>query len=141
MSPPRAPASPGGSAFARFLGIEVLEAGRGRARIGLDIRPEFMNAAGLAHGAIPLAIMDTACGVALTADRDAGVSGRVLTVSFTVSYLAAVREGRLEATAQSLGGGRRLLTCDARVHDEAGRIVAAGQGVFRRLRAEAPEPR
>jgi len=141
MSAARGPDSPGASAFARFLGIEVLDAGRDRARIGLDIRPEFMNAAGLAHGAIPLAIMDTACGVALTADRDVRVSGRVLTVSFTISYLAAVREGRLEATAQALGGGRRLLTCDARVRDGEGRIVAAGQGVFRRLRAEAAGPR
>lgn len=125
------------SPFARLIGMEFGPAGPGHAEVALTLREDHMNFSGLGHGALAMALMDTACGIALTADETGTRTRRVVTVSFTTGYLAPLIAGRVVATARILGGGRRLKTCAAEVRDETGRLMASGQGVFQYLRDRA----
>jgi len=122
------------SPFAKLIGFEFGPARPGAAEVYLTLRDDHMNFSGVGHGALVMALMDTACGIALTADETGTRTRRVVTVSFTTGYLAPVFRGRLTATARILGGGQRLKTCLSEVHDAAGKRVAAGQGVFQYLR-------
>ena len=123
------------AAYAKELGLAVEAASPGRARLRCPWRAGFSNMIGVAHGGVVAAVMDSACGVALTADEDgARGEGRVVTVSLTVNYLAPFREGdALVAEAEIEGGGRRLVTMRVRCRRDDGTPVAVGQGVFRRL--------
>ncbi len=122
------------SAFSVELGLQVTEAVPGRARIVCDWQPMFANMAGVAHGGVVTAIMDTACGVALTAGADGKRAGKVATVSFALSFLAPFAEGdRVTATAQDVGGGKSLRTAQVRLEGPNGTVLATGHGVFRRI--------
>ena len=122
------------SAFSSLLGFVVEDAGEGYATMSCGWQPAFENMSGVAHGGVAAALMDTACGVALTTDADGVRQGRALTVSFTLSYLGAFREGTVRCEARVVGGGRKLQTVEARVIGSDGStVIALGHGVFRRI--------
>ena len=123
------------SRFAAELGLAVEAAGPGHARIRCPWRDGFGNMIGVAHGGVVVSVMDSACGIALTAAPDGTRGeGRVVTVSLTVNFLAPFRAGdALVAEARAEGGGRKLVTARVECRREDGTPVALGQGVFRRL--------
>lgn len=122
------------SAFSRFMGFSTDHAEPGLARMRVSFRAEFDNMSKVAHGGVVAALMDTACGVALTTDPDGVRRSRVLTVSFTLNYLAAFTEGDMTCEARLVGGGRKLLTVECRAFGPDGTtVIATGQGVFRRI--------
>jgi uncharacterized protein (TIGR00369 family) len=122
------------SAFSRLLGFAVDHAAPGHAAMRCAFRPEFSNMSMMAHGGVIAALMDTACGVALTTDPDGVRRSRVVTVSFSLTYLAPFREGEITCTAQVVGGGRKLKTVETRVLGPDGTtLLATGHGVFRRI--------
>lgn len=126
---------PGGlSAFAQLLGFSIEKAEPGFARMRVAYRPEFDNLSKVAHGGVVASLMDTACGVALTTDADGVRRRRVLTVSFTLNYLAAFVAGEMVCEARLVGGGQKLVTVESRAFSaDAETVFATGQGVFRRL--------
>jgi uncharacterized protein (TIGR00369 family) len=123
------------SAFTRHLGFTLIEAEPGRAVLHCPFRPEFTNMSGVAHGGVAAALMDTACGVALTAQADGRRAGKVVTVMFSLNFLAPFRDG-MEALCEArvLGGGAKLASAEARMTDAAtGALLATGHGSFRRI--------
>lgn len=121
------------SPFARLIGMEFGPASPGRAEIYLQMREELMNFSDVGHGAVAMALMDTCCGIALGADAEGHRVRKCVTLSFTTNFLAPMMSGRLVTTAVDLGGGRKVRTCSSEVRDEAGALLAAGQGTFRLL--------
>ena len=122
------------SAFSRYVGFEIAHAEPGFAVMRCAWKPEFVNMSGVAHGGVIAALMDTACGVALTTDPDGVRRSRVVTVSFSLTYLAAFREGTITCEARVAGGGRKLRTVETRVVGPDGEtLLATGHGVFRRI--------
>ena len=95
--------------------------------LGLRARTEHLNTRGFVHGAILAAMLDVVCArncAALTEHLS------VVTVSLTVDYVAAARDGDwLEASAAVTRVGRRLAFADGRV-DAEGKPVAKASGVF-----------
>jgi uncharacterized protein (TIGR00369 family) len=95
--------------------------------LGLRARTEHLNTRGFVHGAILAAMLDVVCArncAALTEHLS------VVTVSLTVDYVAAARDGDwLEASAAVTRVGRRLAFADGRV-DAAGKHVAKASAVF-----------
>lgn len=135
MSEPPHPPEPARalSAFTRLLGFTVDHAEPGFAVMRCRWRPEFANMSLVAHGGVIAALMDTACGVALTTDPDGVRRARVVTVSFSLNYLAPFRDGEVTAEARVAGGGRKLRTVEVRVAGPDGTLLATGHGVFRRI--------
>ena len=113
--------------FTELLGLEVLPAEPGLARLELELRPELLNSFHDAHGGVVTALADVALAVAAIT-RD-GARGAV-TVSLSVSFVGPGR-GRLVAEARCLRAGRDLAFSEGEIRDAAGTLVAQALGTFK----------
>lgn len=119
--------------FYRHLGIVVESVEEGRSVLILPPKPEIGNSRGDAHGGAVATLLDAAMGVASRSVLKDG-SGAT-TVSITVNYLEPGR-GKLTAVGEVVRAGRSLIAAEARVTDEAGRIVAQAVCTMRVLRRQ-----
>lgn len=132
----------GGSMAGLRLMDEVLERDRGilehfgmqfvslteeRCEMRAVVKPELINAAGLAHGGLLYAIADTACAYATGAPGTPGA-----TVSSGFNFNRPARAGMtLRCVAEVQTRGRRLVTVTARVTDVAtSQLLAHGTFTF-----------
>jgi acyl-coenzyme A thioesterase 13 len=115
------------SPFLDLIGPVYTRTTERRILLGLRARTEHLNTRGFVHGAILAAMLDVVCArncAALTEHLS------VVTVSLTVDYVAAARDGDwLEASAAVTRVGRRLAFADGRV-DAEGKHVAKASAVF-----------
>lgn len=108
----------GPSAFVRSLGIEVAEAGEGRARLVATVRSEHLNFHGFAHGSFLFALADEAFALACNS------RGPAVARSTSMEFFLPVREGqRLEAVAREVHLGRRASTYLVEVRSEEGLVA------------------
>ena len=129
-------------AASEWLGIKVLEAGDGRARICMRLRPEMLNGFGMAHGGMVFAFADTA--FALACNPEAGGPARereTITVAAgaDVTFLSPVLAGdMLTATAEHRAGSGRSGVYDVEVRadrpDGTSAVVALFRGRSRTIR-------
>lgn len=110
--------------YAHYLGVELLEVGEGSARASLAIAEHHLNAVGTVHGGAIFGLADLAFAVAC---NSRGALAVALNVS--ISYVKAVRNGTLYATAQETTLGSRIATYTIDVTDEAGDVIALFQGM------------
>lgn len=99
----------------------------------LDIGPQHLNRLGLLHGGFVSMLLDNGCGVAVRnvmGDVDSGA----VTVSLSVTFVAAVSSGRVTATGRVVGGGRSLKFAEAALRDETGRLLATATATFKIVR-------
>jgi acyl-CoA thioesterase len=111
--------------MATFLGIQIKEIRRAYARLSLDIRPEYLNALGRAHGMIISALVDQAAAVAANSAEH-----RALIVEIKVNFLDAVSPGdTVTAEARALDLRKSLSLWQVDVRDFSGKLVATGQAI------------
>lgn len=111
--------------FGRHMGAELLEFEPGRAVAALDFKPELANFAGVMHGGAVFALADYAFGAAANSKNDLE-----LAVNITINYLAGPKPGeRLIATAEEIGGSRKLKHYKMEVRSEAGKLIASLSGI------------
>jgi uncharacterized protein (TIGR00369 family) len=97
--------------------------------LGLCAAEEHLNAAGAIHGGLLASLCDSACGQAIRAQADDGISGAV-TISLTIDYLAPSGRGDwLEArtTVEKLGARLAFADCSVTAN---GRQVVRARAVF-----------
>ena len=115
------------SPFLEMIGPVYACTGERGILLGLRARTEHLNTGGFVHGGILAALLDVVCARncrALTQHPT------LVTVSLTVDYMAAARDGEwLEASATVTRAGRRLAFADGRV-DAEGKPVAKASAVF-----------
>jgi uncharacterized protein (TIGR00369 family) len=118
--------------FWRHLGIEVDGAGPGWVRLRVPVRDDLCNAAGApVHGGVYGALVDTAVGGALSTLHDDAQGGvGQTTLDLNVSFLAGTREGAILAEGRVLKRGRSIVFGEARISDEAGRLLAVGRATY-----------
>lgn len=110
-----------GIRFVRATGDEVVAE--------LEIGPVHHQAYGIVHGGVHSGLVETVASVgAALAALPRGQS--VVGLENHTSFLNAVREGLLRATARPLMRGRRTQVWEAIVTDAGGRTVASGQVRF-----------
>ena len=117
--------------FANHIGLQIDEVQPGCAVFHLEVAEMHMNGADMVHGGVHAALMDSAMAVALIAQ---GL--RVATTQMSVHYLEPVSTGQLVCTGQVTHCARRTAIAEAKVHDEAGKLVAMASGTFRILERE-----
>lgn len=100
----------------------------------LDLQPPHLNRHGILHGGIVATLLDVVCGNAASQFFDRENHAALVTVSLTLSYVAAVRKGRITATARVTGGGASIAHLFGELHDDEGRLLATATGVFKRIR-------
>lgn len=109
--------------FARELGLELLEAGPGVARVRITASASRSNGLGTTHGAVIFALADVAFATACNSHGRTAIG-----VHAHIAYLAGACAGPIEARATEISRGRKLATYDVRVLDADERLVAAFQG-------------
>lgn len=117
--------------FNAVLGMKLVDWGPDRAVMELPIRTMHLNRSNALHGGVIATIIDAVCGYAGVWVPPGEARRKALTLSLTTSFTGQVREGVVRATAVKKGGGRNIFfaTCD--VHDEAGNLIAFGEGSYR----------
>lgn len=112
------------SPYALLLGMRVVEASRGRARLSLELREEHLNHAGLIHGGVVMSLADHAFGCATNS-----LGRPYVAVQFGISLLAAPTVGTtIYADAEVLHAGRRAGTAEMTVRDSKGKVLAKALG-------------
>ena len=111
-------------AAAEMLGMRPAEFGVGHAAFVADAQASWANPMGTVHGGIAATLLDSALGCAVQTTLDEGVG--YTTISLEVKYLRAIPidAGELRAAATVVHAGRRQATAEARLTDEAGKILA-----------------
>lgn len=74
--------------FSQWLGIEILEVEKGRAKLGMRIRKEMLNSMEKAHGGIAYSLADTAFGFAANTHGKFAVS-----IETSINHISALNEG------------------------------------------------
>jgi 1,4-dihydroxy-2-naphthoyl-CoA hydrolase len=106
------------------LGLEFLEIGTKRLRARIPVQGN-TQIYGILHGGATAALVETigSYGTAVVVGLDKVVTG----VELNVNHIRAVKEGWVTATAEPLHVGRTTAVWDMRMHDDEGRLVAAGR--------------
>ncbi len=113
----------------RFLGMELTgdEPGVGFAHV--DIGPDHLNPNGVVHGAVLFALVDTAMGKSTMSVVDEP-GHYCASIEVSLRFIRPAVGGRVTATATVVKRGRHVAHLEARVVDDAERLVATGAGTF-----------
>ena len=107
-----------------LIGIEVMEAEKGRLESRLELREELMAPNGYLHAATIVALADTSCGYGTFVSLPEGARG-FTTVELKTNFLGTKRAGIIGCEARLAHGGRTTQVWDARVTDvEDGKALA-----------------
>jgi 1,4-dihydroxy-2-naphthoyl-CoA hydrolase len=107
-----------------LIGIEVLEAEKGRLESRLELRKELMAPNGYLHAATIVALADTSCGYGTFVSLPKGAQG-FTTVELKSNFLGTKRTGVIGCEAKLAHGGRTTQVWDATVTDaEDGKPLA-----------------
>lgn len=112
--------------WASTMGLEMIRLAKEEVIIEWTVDARHRQPFGIVHGGVHCGVVETACSIG--ASLHAGPRGQnVVGVENHTSFLRAVREGRLRATARPLHVGQRAQLWQADVQDEKGRLVATGR--------------
>lgn len=118
------------SGFRQLIGYRTKAWREGYGEVELQIGPQHLNSIGIVHGGIYATLLDAAVGHAVSFCTVPGNWRFSTTVSLSTSFLKGAKAGVLTAIGRIEGIEGRLVTGSAEVRDEAGALLAAGQGSF-----------
>jgi 1,4-dihydroxy-2-naphthoyl-CoA hydrolase len=97
-----------------LLGIEVLQAEPGRARLRMPVTQAHFAPNGYLHAGALVTLADTACGYGCVASLPENATG-FTTIELKSNHLGTARDGYVEASATLFHGGRSTQVWDAQV--------------------------
>ncbi len=107
-----------------LIGVEVLEAEKGRLASRLELREELLAPNGYLHAATIIALADTSCGYGCFVNLPSEAEG-FTTIELKSNFLGTKHEGIIECEATLVHGGRATQVWDATVTDnESGKKLA-----------------
>lgn len=106
------------------LGFQLVDAGEGWAAFEGVPGSEHFNPMGIVHGGYGATLLDSACGIAVVTKLDEGQA--MTTLELKTSYLKAMTDttGKVRAEGRVISIGRRVAYAEAKLTDEAGRLLA-----------------
>ena len=116
--------------FAQHLGIELLEASAGYAKVQLTITEKHLNGLHTVHGGVIFTLADVAFAIASNAHGPVAMA-----INAHISYIKAVTEGTLIAEARETSLNPKLATYTVLVSNDQGNAIAIFQGMVYRKRA------
>jgi len=114
-------------AFARHIGVEVLEHSKGTARARMEIGSDHLNSAGLVHGGAIFSLADAVFSIASNSHGTLAVA-----INVSISFFKAATGGTLFADAEEVSINPKLATYLITVTDDAGNKIALFQGTVYR---------
>ena len=114
--------------FSQWLGIEVIQVGKGTCRLRMKVRKEMLNGFAIAHGGITYSLADSALAFASNSHGRKAVS-----VETNISHTVAVKEGdELTAEAEEVSLSDKIGVYHISVHNQHDKIVALFKGTVYR---------
>lgn len=107
--------------YAALNGITLTHVGEGTVEGEIEIRPPHLNPNGNLHGGVTTTLADT---LAIFGCVYLYQSTTVATLSINVSFLRAVKSGRITAKARSLSRGRRVSQWRVELFDHTAAMFA-----------------
>jgi uncharacterized protein (TIGR00369 family) len=119
------------------LDFDLIEVGEGFAVFEGRTGPHILNPQGTVHGGWALALIDSATGCAAHSLLPAGVSYSTLSTQANFTRPITAGAGRVRCEGRVINAGRQIITAEATVKDEAGRLLAHGQSTLMVLQPRA----
>lgn len=119
------------SPFVKHLGIRLVDLQPDSARLALPFSEALITIGTTVHGGAIASLIDTATMVAAWSGAEVPDNMRGVTVSLTVTYLAAAEREDLHANARVLRRGRSLVYVDVDVLTASGVAVAKGLATYK----------
>ena len=110
--------------LAGLIGVEIIEAEKGRLSSRLELRDELMAANGYLHAATIVALADTSCGYGTFVSLPQAAQG-FTTIELKSNFLGTKQAGFIECKARMAHGGCNTQVWDAEVKDaDSGKTLA-----------------
>ncbi len=121
--------------FVELLGFELLRFEHGEAEIAVQLRDEFTNSWGVAHGGVTMTLLDVVMAHAARSPGEDGVteSSSVVTVEMKTSFLRPGL-GRLVGSGRRLHRTASMAFCEASLTGGEGQLIAHATGTFKYLK-------
>lgn len=117
--------------FAEYVGIELLEVSKGRAKAKMEIKNHHLNGLKTVQGGAIFTLADLVFAAASNSHGTVAVS-----INVNISYLKAVTSGTLIAEAREISRNPKLATYTVNITNENGDIIAIFQGMVYRKKTE-----
>lgn len=114
--------------FIRLLGVEVLAEAPGRVATRFEIKPEYRNSWGVAHGGALMTLLDFTMGMTVRTHDPTALGGA--TVEMKVSFFAA-GTGVLTCEGRILHATRTLLFAEGEIRDASNAVITKALGTFK----------
>ncbi|MCQ4257297.1 PaaI family thioesterase [Stutzerimonas stutzeri] len=127
--------------FFQDIGCELLAYGPEHATLALTLLPRHLNNASNMHGGVMATLMDVAMGLCGTWEPDPDERRVAITLSMNINFSKSAAAGsRVRAVARCRSAGHKVFMASCDLLDENDRLIAFGEGVFKRgaLRREMP---
>lgn len=116
------------SPFWQYMGIKFDSLEGDQIRIKMPLTSNYSNVNGTTHGGIMASLLDSIMGVTA---RHHNFPAAVATISLTTQYIAPGIEGTtIYATARVVHSGRKIVTMEAKLESDSGKLIATGVGTF-----------
>jgi len=114
--------------YLRWLGLQVLELGADTITVKAKWRTEWVAnpVLGQTHGGILASLIDFAADFSLLNS----IGHPVPTIDMRVDYHRLAKQGDLIAKGQIIKLGKQFSTCEGRIFDEDGLLIASGRGAY-----------
>ena len=124
--------------IAETLSFWLTEIGDGVAIFEGAAGPHLLNPLGIVHGGWALTLIDSASGCAAHTLLPVGSSYTTIETKANFSRAITKDTGRVRAEGRAVSRGRRIISCEARVVDATGRLLAHGTSTLMVLPGNAP---
>lgn len=107
--------------FEEYLGMQIDEAGDGRAVLSMPFKVKLAQGKGLMHGGAVTSIADTAVAIAIKSMVPEGTD--FVTVEMNLKFVAPVKEGTVRAEARATRQGERKISGEADIYNGETRVA------------------
>ena len=115
------------------VGCELLAYGPEHATLALDLLRRHLNNASNMHGGVMATLMDVAMGLSGTWEADPADRRVAMTLSMNINFSQPAAAGsRIRALARCRSAGQKVFMASCDLLDEQDRLIAFGEGVFKR---------
>ena len=119
--------------FFQDVGCELLAYGPEHATLALDLLRRHLNNASNMHGGVMATLMDVAMGLSGTWEADPADRRVAMTLSMNINFSQPAAAGsRIRALARCRSAGQKVFMASCDLLDEQDRLIAFGDGVFKR---------
>lgn len=113
------------SGFTHAMGMTYRRLSAEEVILEWTVGPEHLQPYGIVHGGVHAGAIETACSMGAVVQAGPGV--QVMGVENQTSFLRAVKSGTLTCRATPIHPGKRLQLWEARITDDAERLIATGR--------------